>query len=290
MSKFGLGRGLADLKAEMGAMPEISVLAGGERVAVRHIPVAAIAPNPDQPRKTFAANELEELANSIREKGVLQPILVRAAQGKANQYEIIAGERRWRASKLAGIAEIPALVKTLNDENAMEIALIENVQRENLNAVEESAAYENLMIRCGYTIEDVAKLIGKSVSYLRNSLRLAGLPESVKKMVADGRLSATHARTLAVAENPEALARKIIASGMSVKDTDELVKNSKRSKKSRSFSQKPQNIAEFREIEKQIKKNTGLFAKIQVKRSGAGQVAILFDNRAQMEKIIERLK
>jgi len=290
MSKFGLGRGLADLKAEMGTMPEISVLAGGERVVVRHIPIVQIAPNPDQPRKAFAKQELEELANSIREKGVLQPILVRNVAGRANQYEIIAGERRWRASQIAGLAEIPALVKSLTNENAMEIALIENVQRENLNAIEESAAYENLMTKCSYEIEDVAKLIGKSVSYLRNILRLSGLPESVKQMVIDGRLSATHARTLAVAENPEALAKKIIAGNMSVKDTEDLVKNAKRSEKSRSFSQKPQNMAEIRDLEKKIKKNTGFLAKIKVKRNGAGHLALYFESRAGLEKLIERIK
>jgi ParB family chromosome partitioning protein len=284
--KFGLGRGLADLKAEMGTMPEISVLAGTERVAVRHIPIVAIAPNPDQPRKTFAAQELQELADSIREKGVLQPILVRSVSGHANQYEIVAGERRWRASKIAGLAEIPALVKNFDDNNAAEIALIENVQRADLNAVEEAAAYENLMRKAGYSHGDVSRLIGKSESYLRNILRLSGLPDSVKQMVIDGRISATHARTLAVAENPERLAREILAKNLSVKDTEELVKKSKRSQKSRSFSQNTQNMAEIRESEKKIKKNTGFFAKIHIKRNGAGQVAILFENKSQMEKII----
>lgn len=290
MSKFGLGRGLADLQKEMGTMPEISVLSGAERVAVRHIPIAAIAPNPDQPRKSFLTTELEELANSIREKGVLQPILVRSVTGKPNQYEIIAGERRWRASKLAEMAEIPALVKNLDENSAAEIALIENVQRSDLNAIEEAAAYENLMEKAGYTHEDVSRLIGKSVSYLRNILRLSALPESVKKMVMDGQLSATHARTLAVAENPEALARKIIAGNLSVKDTEDLVKNAKRSQKSRSFSNNPQNTAEIQDFEKQIKKNTGILAKIKIKRNGAGQVALHFANRVELEKIIGKLK
>ena len=266
MSKFGLGRGLADLQKEMGQMPEISVLAGGERVAVRHIPIVSIAPNPDQPRKSFAAAELEELANSIREKGVLQPILVRSVVGRTNQYEIIAGERRWRASKLAGLAEIPALVKNLDENSAAEIALIENVQRADLNAIEEAAAYENLMKKAGYSHEDVSRLIGKSVSYLRNILRLSVLPKSVKEMVINGQLSATHARTLAVADDPVALAKKIIAENLSVKNTEDLVKNAKRSEKSRSFSGKPQNMAEIQGLEKQIKKNTGLFAKNSYKK------------------------
>lgn len=290
MSKFGLGRGLADLQKEMGQMPEISVLAGGERVAVRHIPIVSIAPNPDQPRKSFAAAELEELANSIREKGVLQPILVRSVTGRANQYEIIAGERRWRASQLAGLAEIPALVKNLDENSAAEIALIENVQRADLNAIEEAAAYENLMKKAGYSHEDVSRLIGKSVSYLRNILRLSVLPESVKEMVISGQLSATHARTLAVADDPVALAKKIIAENLSVKNTEDLVKNAKRSEKSRSFSGKPQNMAEIQGLEKQIKKNTGLFAKIHIKRNGAGQLVLHFANRAEMEKIIGKLQ
>ncbi len=290
MSKFGLGRGLADLQKEMGQMPEISVLAGGERVAVRHIPIVSIAPNPDQPRKSFAAAELEELANSIREKGVLQPILVRSVVGRTNQYEIIAGERRWRASKLAGLAEIPALVKNLDENSAAEIALIENVQRADLNAIEEAAAYENLMKKAGYSHEDVSRLIGKSVSYLRNILRLSVLPKSVKEMVINGQLSATHARTLAVADDPVALAKKIIAENLSVKNTEDLVKNAKRSEKSRSFSGKPQNMAEIQGLEKQIKKNTGLFAKIHIKRNGAGQIDLHFANRGEMEKIIEKLQ
>jgi ParB family chromosome partitioning protein len=288
-SKFGLGRGLAELKAEMGAMPEISVLSGAERVVVRHIPVAAISPNPDQPRKHFADAELAELADSIREKGVLQPILVRPAQGRAGQYEIVAGERRWRASQIAGLAEIPALVRNLEDTSAAEIALIENVQRENLNAIEEALAYDNLMKKAGYSLEDVAKLIGKSISYLRNILRLIALPESVRQMVINGQISATHARTLAVAEDPEALAKKIIAENLSVSATEELVKNSKRSQKSRSFSQNPQNMAEIRQLEKKILKNTGFFAKIRVKRNGAGQVVLYFDNEKKMNELVERL-
>ncbi len=290
MSKFGLGRGLADLQKEMGQMPEISVLAGGERVAVRHIPIVSIAPNPDQPRKSFAAAELEELANSIREKGVLQPILVRSVTGRSNQYEIIAGERRWRASKLAGLAEIPALIKNLDENSAAEIALIENVQRADLNAIEEAAAYENLMKKAGYSHEDVSRLIGKSVSYLRNILRLSALPGSVKEMVINGQLSATHARTLAVADDPAALAKKIIAENLSVKNTEDLVKNAKRSEKSRLFSGKPQDMAEIRDIEKKIQKNTGFFAKIHIKRNGAGQLALHFANRSEMEKIIGKLQ
>ena len=142
MSKFGLGRGLADLQQGMGTVPDISILTGAERVVVKQIPLAQIGANPDQPRKTFTESELADLAASIRERGVLQPILLRAVAGRPYLYEIVAGERRFRASKLAGLTEIPALVKQITPENAMEIALIENVQRENLNPIEESAAYK----------------------------------------------------------------------------------------------------------------------------------------------------
>lgn len=220
MSKFGLGRGLADLQNEMGNVPDISALTGAGRVVVKQIPLAQIGANPDQPRKTFSDSELSELAASIKEKGVLQPILLRAVSGRPYMYEIVAGERRYRASKMAGLTEIPALVKNITPENAMEIALIENVQRENLNPIEEGAAYKNLMDSCGYELADVARLIGKSESYIRNIMRLDTLPADVKDMVARGELSASHARTIAVAENPAALARQIVSGGLSVAETE----------------------------------------------------------------------
>ena len=169
-TKFGLGRGIADLAASRGAMPDISLLTPGERVVVRSVPLAQIGANPDQPRKTFTDAELSDLAASIREKGVLQPILLRSVTGRPYMYEIVAGERRYRASKMAGLNEIPALVKTIDDTNAREIALIENVQRENLNPMEEALAYKNLMECCDYELPDVARLIGKSESYIRNML------------------------------------------------------------------------------------------------------------------------
>ncbi|MBQ8729214.1 MAG: ParB/RepB/Spo0J family partition protein, partial [Alphaproteobacteria bacterium] len=215
-NKFGLGRGLADLQAARGTIPDISILTPAERVVVRQIPLAQIGANPDQPRKTFSDAELSDLAASIREKGVLQPILLRSVSDRPYPYEIVAGERRYRASKLAGLNEIPALVKTLDDSNAREIALIENVQRENLNPIEEANAYKNLMECCDYELADVARLIGKSDSYIRNMLRLTSLPDSVQNLVEQGELSASHARTIAVAENPEDLAHKIIAEHLSV--------------------------------------------------------------------------
>lgn len=238
-TKFGLGRGLADLQNEIGlSVPDITALTGGDRVVVKQIPLAQIGANPDQPRKTFTDAELADLAASIKEKGVLQPILLRAVTNRPYMYEIVAGERRYRASKMAGLAEIPALVKTLDDGNAMEIALIENVQRENLNPIEEAAAYKNIMDKCGYSMDDISRLISKSESYIRNMLRICALPDSVKEMVKSGELSASHARTIAVAENPEELAREIVQNHLSVADAATRVKQGARRNTSRAYTKK----------------------------------------------------
>ncbi len=288
-SKFGLGKGLADLKAEMGSIPDISVLTGGERVTVRQIPLAQIGANPDQPRKTFDTAELEDLAASIRAQGVLQPILLRAVTGRDHAYEIVAGERRFRATKLAGLAEIPALVKTLTPENAMEIALIENVQRENLNPIEEAAAYKNLMDTCGYELGDVSRLIGKSESYIRNMMRLDSLPQSVKDMVAAGALSASHARTIAVAENPDELAHAIVDEKLSVADVARRVKDGARSKSSRSYTDRTMDTDTLREYRERLARHLGVRVDIREKRGGAGQIILSFDSRPQMQELIEKL-
>lgn len=287
--KFGLGRGLADLKSEMGEIPNISVLTGGERVIVKQIPLVQIGANPDQPRKTFTDAELNDLAASIKEKGVLQPILLRTVQNRPYMYEIVAGERRYRASKLAGLTEIPALVKTLTNENAMEIALIENVQRENLNPIEEANAYKNLMESCDYELADVVRLIGKSESYIRNSLRLTSLPDSVKSLVEQGDLSASHARTIAVAENPEELAHKIIADKISVAETEILVKQGPRSASRRTHVQKTMDVAAVRDIEARLKKALNVPVKLTERRGGAGQITLSFATRVQLQELVEKI-
>lgn len=287
-SKF-LGKSLAQLNQEMGQIPDISVLTGGERVVVKPIPLVQISPNPDQPRKTFAETELQELAESIKEKGVLVPIILRTVQNKPYLYEIVAGERRYRAAQLAGLSEIPALVKTLTNQNAMEIALIENVQRENLNPIEEAAGYENLMQKCGYSIEDVSKLIGKSVSYIRNLMRINSLPESVKEYVKNGQLSASHARTIAVSDNPEQLAHDIINNKMSVADAQKQVNKSNRSKNSRAFNKKSLDEKYVSNIESKLSKALKTPVKLREKRGGAGEIIISFTSRIQMEELIEKI-
>lgn len=288
-SKFGLGRGLADIQMAQGALPDISILTGGERVVIKQIPLVQIGANPDQPRKTFRDAELNDLAASIKEKGVLQPILLRAVAGQSYNYEIVAGERRFRASKLAGLTEIPAVIKKLDDNNAMEIALIENVQRENLDPVEEAAAYKNLIEKCNYEMDDVSRLIGKSASYIRNSMRILELPESVRRMVSNGELSASHARTIAVAENPEKLAQEIVNKKMSVADTSALVKNTKRTGKARQFVSKTIAAADIKRMENDIQKSLNVSAKILEKRGGAGQIVLKFNTRVEMNELISKL-
>ena len=289
MAKFGLGRGLDELEQEIGNIPDISVLTGTERVVVKQIPLNQIGANPDQPRKTFSDDELADLAASIREKGVLQPILLRTVANRPYMYEIVAGERRYRASKLAGKTEIPALIKTLSNENAMEIALIENVQRENLNPIEEANAYKNLMHACGYELGDIVRLIGKSESYIRNAMRIITLPESVQKLVSAGELSASHARAIAVAANPEKLARQIVDNNLTVADTDKLVKSAKRSTASRAHTTHNMDTAELRERESKIKSVIGAPAKIVEKRGGAGRIVIEYTSRNQLDEIIKKL-
>lgn len=289
MAKFGLGRGLEDLEKEIGTVPEMSILTGTERVVVRKIPLNQIGANPDQPRKTFSDSELNDLAASIRERGVIQPILLRNVAGQPYMYEIVAGERRFRASKLAGLTEIPAIIKTISNENAMEIALIENVQRENLNPIEEADAYKNLMQKCGYEMADVVRLIGKSESYIRNLIRLTELPKSVQQMVQDGGISASHARTIAVAENPEKLAIEIKNKKLSVEETGVLVRNSKRSTKSRTRIINTIDLAALKSMQEGLTKALGASVKIVERRGGAGQIVITFKSRIELNELIKKL-
>ena len=287
-SKF-LGKGLAELNEEMGQIPDISVLTGTERVVVKPIPLAQISPNPDQPRKTFNEEELQELAKSIKEQGVLVPIILRGVKNKPYLYEIVAGERRFRAAQLAGLSEIPALVKTLDDKNAMEIALIENVQRENLNPVEEAEGYKNLMEKCQYSLQDVSRLIGKSESYIRNLMRIVSLPESVKNLIKEGKISASHARTIAVSDDPEQMAHDIINNKLSVAETQKRVKNTTRSQNSRSFNKNTLDKAYIAKIESKLSSKLDSDVKLREKKGGAGQFIISFSNRIQMEDLINKL-
>ena len=293
MAKFGLGKGLADLQTEAGATPEIATLTGiPDRVVVRQIPISQIGANPDQPRKNFSSDELDDLAQSIREHGVIQPIIVRAVMGMDYMYEIVAGERRWRASQIAGQNTIPALVKSLPPEDAMEIALIENVQRQDLNAIEECDAYRNIMEKCKYSLNDLSQLIGKSESYIRNIMRLVALPKNVKALVISGAISASHARTLAVSKNAEELAQKIIDQDLSVAQAAELVRSGPRAGTTKRSGRKnaayPPELS--MDIEREIQNAVGLKSRLTMRRGGSGSLTIYFETKTQMELLIGLLK
>jgi len=219
--KRGLGRGLSALMADV-------TVAAAEGPALKrpdmHVPIDKVFPNPVQPRRNFSEEALNELSESIREKGVLQPLIVRPRPGREGEFEIVAGERRWRASQIANQHSIPVIVREFDDLEVLEIAIIENVQRADLNAIEEAVGYRQLMDKFGHTQERLSDAIGKSRSHIANLLRLLTLPEEVVTHVREGRLSAGHARALVASENPIQTAHKVIKDGLSVRETERLVK------------------------------------------------------------------
>ena len=218
--KRGLGRGLSALMSDVAETEERA--SAGPSAADRKVPIEQITPNPDQPRKRFAEGDLDDLAASIKEKGVIQPLIVRAmADGR---FEIVAGERRWRASQMAQLHELPVIVREFSDAEVLEVAIIENIQRADLNAIEEAAGYRRLMDQFGHTQEKMAEALGKSRSHIANLLRLLNLPEPLLEMVRTNELSAGHARALLGAEDPLGLARQVIKGGLSVRATEVLVK------------------------------------------------------------------
>jgi ParB family chromosome partitioning protein len=198
--------------------------ADAERSGVRSVPIERIKPNADQPRRDFDDDQLSDLANSIREKGVIQPLILREHPDDKGEFQIVAGERRWRAAQLAKLHDLPAIVRDYTEAEVLEIAIIENIQRAELNALEEAAGYRQLMDRFGHTQEKISEALSKSRSHIANLLRLLTLPDAVQMMVRDGVLSAGHARALVTAKNPEALAKQIVAKGLSVRETEKLVK------------------------------------------------------------------
>jgi ParB family transcriptional regulator, chromosome partitioning protein len=215
-----LGRGLAALIGDVGDEMEV-----GERgTRQRRIPVEFLRPNPRNPRKAFADADLDDLANSIRERGIIQPIVVRSLPNLADAFEIIAGERRWRAAQRAGLHDVPIVVIDADDRTSLELAIVENVQRADLNPIEEAAGYERLIAEFTYSQTDLATIIGKSRSHVANTLRLLKLPASVRAMLEKGELSAGHARALLSVKDPEAVARRIVEKGLNVRDVERLAR------------------------------------------------------------------
>lgn len=213
-----LGRGLAALIGDMATVEGARVTESG---GIKRLPVDFIIANRANPRRTFDSEQLEELTNSIREKGVMQPLLVRPSTDP-NIFELIAGERRWRAAQRAGLHDVPVIVRDVDDKEALELAIIENVQRADLNPLEEAMGYGQLIEQFDYTQQDLAQVIGKSRSHVANTLRLLRLPEDVREMVSSGSLTAGHARTLITAEDPATLARQIVSGGLSVREAEAL--------------------------------------------------------------------
>lgn len=215
-----LGRGLAALLGEVNSEAAVVQQHKGQR----RIPLELIRPNPANPRKAFSGDELEGLAESIRRRGVLQPILVRLVAGTQDSYEIIAGERRWRAAQIAGVFDVPVSVIEATDRQALEIAIVENVQRTDLNPIEEAQGYQKLCVDFGYSHADLAREIGKSRSHVANTLRLLNLPSSAYQLLIDGSITAGHARALLTAANPDALAQQVVSKNLSVRDVERLAR------------------------------------------------------------------
>ncbi len=222
--KRGLGRGLSALMSDVEVEPKGT--APTNRVAPdSKVPIENIHPNPDQPRRSFDKDQLAELASSIEAHGVVQPLVVRPAPDQAGHYQIVAGERRWRASQIAQLHEVPVVIRDFDDLEVLEIAIIENIQRADLNPIEEAAGYRQLLDKFGHTQEKLAETLGKSRSHIANLMRLLQLPEDVQALVKSGQLTSGHARALITSEHPSELARQVVAKGLSVRETEKLAKS-----------------------------------------------------------------
>jgi len=285
----GLGRGLSALLGEAEEGAEGQGTATGAAPAgegAREVPIELIQRNPEQPRTLFTEADLEELAASIREKGVLQPILVRPLG--SGEYQIVAGERRWRAAQRAGLKAVPVLVRELADNAAFEIAIVENVQRSDLNAIEEAKAYSALMGRMGYTQDEAAQVVGKSRSHVANTLRLMQLPGPVQDLVLEGKLTAGHARAILTAENPEALADAIVARGLSVREAEALAKAGSDKPKKASGPKKAPKDADTHALEADLEDVLGMSVSITDK-GGAGVLTISYATLEQLDELCRRL-
>jgi ParB family chromosome partitioning protein len=279
--KRRLGRGLAALIGDdnnNGAGPQ-------DKRALRNLPIELIKANPNNPRKHFADEDLADLANSIREKGLLQPIMVRPLP--SGEHEIVAGERRWRAAQRAGVHEVPVIIKELSDSEALEIALIENIQRADLNPLEEARAYHQLLDRFSYTQQQLAEAIGKSRSHVANTLRLLNLPEAVRQQIEAGKLSAGHARTLVAADAPAELADRIIKLGLSVREAEGLARGAAAERKARPRQEKD---ADTRALEKLVAEKIGLKVEIAHKPDGSGAMTISYKTLEQLDDVCRRLQ
>jgi ParB family chromosome partitioning protein len=285
----GLGRGLSALLGENVA-ESAPVDGGAQPTGVRAVPIESLKPNPDQPRKQFGAEHLEELTASIRDKGVLQPILVRAQPGQDGMWQIIAGERRWRAAQAARLKFVPIIERAMDDVEVMEVAIIENVQRADLNPVEEAMAYGSLISRFGRTQDALAGVVGKSRSHVANTLRLLQLPDSVLNHVMENRLSAGHARALITAPNAEALAEQVLSKGLNVRQTEALARRAADGPKP--TKAKPvlsgEGAADVAALEQDLADALGLKVLLSDK-GGKGELTIKYGTLEQLDDLCRRL-
>ncbi len=272
----GLGRGLSALIGD-----EAAPTRGESPKNVRTLPVAFLKPGKYQPRKFFADDALNELAQSVKEKGILTPILVRPLGGE--NYEIVAGERRWRAAQMAKLHDVPVVVREMADAEALELAIIENVQRADLNVIEEAMAYQQLIDSFKRTQDQVAQEVGKSRSHVANTIRLLKLPDSVKALINEGKLTAGHARTLLGAANPEAAAKEILAGGMNVRQAEQ------RSAAKKKPGAKPEADPNIRDLESSISSRLGLKVQVIHKGDKGGEIRISYRTLEQLDEVTRRL-
>ena len=273
--KKGLGRGLSSLLGDT-----------SKKIETNKVSIKDLVRNKYQPRKNFNKENLEELTNSIREQGVIQPIIVRPDKSSEGKYEIIAGERRWLASQNAGLHEVPVVILNVDDVKSLEFAIVENVQRQDLNPIEEARGYQKLIDNFNYNQEKLSKFIGKSRSYIANSLRLLTLPEEVLKMVEQGNLSAGHARSLIGLMNSVDIAKKIIKKKLSVRQSEALVRQV-RDKKFKLVSKKDSNILD---LQKTLEEKTGLIVSINNKKNNSGTISFEYKDLDQLDKLINTIK
>ena len=259
IERRGLGRGLSALLADVNLQEPAGTTPDPPRQP-QVLPVEQIQPNPDQPRREFAPEALQQLAQSIQQKGIVQPLIVRAI-GSQGRFEIVAGERRWRAAQIAGLHEVPVVVREFNDVEVLEIAIIENIQREDLNPIEEAMAYRQLIERFGHTQEKLAEALSRSRSHVTNLLRLLTLPEPVQDMLRKGELSTGHARALITAPNPALLAAQVVRRGLSVRETEKLAKTVVITPPRRTG--KPEKDADTRSIEADLSANLRMLVRIE---------------------------
>ena len=278
-----LGRGLAALIGDVGDENAVVERARGQR----RVPIEFLHPNPRNPRQAYSEVELDELAASIRERGIIQPIVVRTSRGSADHYEIIAGERRWRAAQRAGMHDVPIIVFEANDREALELAIVENVQRSDLNPLEEATGYQALE-EFGHTQEEIARLIGKSRSHVANTLRLLKLPENVKAYVREGKLSAGHARALLGQADPEKMARVIVEQGLNVRAVEAIAQElaGRAAPKRRPRVDKD---ADTMALEKRLSDELGLGVAIEHRGQG-GELKIRYRSLDQLEEVVRRLE